>query len=312
MKTIHLTYPNNYDEVFPPLVMALGYFDGIHRGHEQVIRTAKQIALQTGRKSAVMTFFPHPSVVLGRATQHIRFITPPLEKEQVIAILGIDYLFVVEFSKKFAELLPQQFIDEYIIRLNTKQVVAGFDYTYGRMGKGTMETMPFHSREQFACTAVEKCVYNNEKVSSTKIRENIALGDVSSMPTLLGRFYKISGEVVHGEKRGRTIGFPTANIDLSGDYLIPATGVYAVKVKRNGIIYSGVCNIGHKPTFHQDQKELPTVEVHIFDFSEDIYGEILEVEWYQRIRSEQKFSGIQELIEQIEKDKQTALAYFEK
>lgn len=290
--------------------MALGYFDGVHRGHQKVILQAKAEAAERGLSSAVMTFDPHPSVVLRKTDQHIQFITPLKDKINLISELGIDYLFVVHFTEGFANLLPQEFVDQYIIGLNVKHVVAGFDYTYGRMGKGTMETLPFHSRNQFSFSVVPKYASGDEKVSSTRIRQYLKEGKTELLPSLLGRYYSTSGMVVHGDKRGRTIGFPTANVELSDDYIVPPLGVYTVRLKVNGKWYNGVCNIGFKPTFNKQTNPKPSIEVHLFDFQDDIYGMNVEVEWHVYLRREQKFSGVAELVAQIEKDKQAAIQYF--
>lgn len=293
------------------MVMALGYFDGVHKGHQKVILKAKEIAENTGMKSAVMTFYPHPLVVL-RKQQDIDYLTPLEEKIELIKQLGADILFVVEFTKEFAALLPQQFVDEFIINLNVKHVVAGFDFTYGHLGKGTMETMPFHSREQFLHTTVEKLTDHDRKVSSSLIREVIRSGDVAYAETLLGRPHFATGTVIHGDKRGRTIGFPTANIDVEENYLLPPTGVYAVSILIDGQPFEGVCNIGYKPTFKDEKALKPSIEVHIFDFHNEIYGKQVSVFWYKRLRSEKKFHNIDELIEQISKDKAAAEEFFQK
>lgn len=294
----------------PPLAMALGYFDGVHRGHQQVILTAREQAEKNGLKSAVMTFDPHPSVVLGKNSQYARAITPLNEKAEIIAGLGIDYLFIVHFTEEFAALFPQEFIDQYIIGLNVKHVVAGFDFTYGRMGKGTMETMPFHSRGKFNYTTVPQFSLENEKVSSSRIRKLLQEGKVDQLQALLGRYYTTSGTVVHGEERGRKIGFPTANVGLSGEYIVPPTGVYAVRFKVGGKWFYGVCNVGFKPTFHDEAPAEPTVEVYLFDFNADIYGQEVKVEWHLYLRKEQKFAGVAELVAQIERDKQQTIEYF--
>ncbi|MEH7882726.1 bifunctional riboflavin kinase/FAD synthetase [Bacillus sp. JJ1609] len=314
MELIKLNHPLEYEKLdFPSMAMALGYFDGVHLGHQQVIMEAKRIADDKGIKSAVMTFDPHPSVVLGKSVQHIENITPLDEKANVIRNMGVDYLFVVHFTTEFSSLLPQQFIDQYIIGLNVQHVVAGFDYTYGKMGKGTMETLQFHSRNKFEFTVVSKLARaNDEKISSTLIRSLLRDGKVDSMPALLGRFYKTQGTVVNGEKRGRTIGFPTANVQMDDQYILPPTGVYAVRIQIDGLWYEGVCNVGYKPTFHREKKEKPSVEVHIFNFNEEIYGKTAHVEWHLRLRSERKFDGIEQLVSQIDKDKQEAILYFEK
>ncbi|WP_243523848.1 bifunctional riboflavin kinase/FAD synthetase [Bacillus pseudomycoides] len=310
MKIIHLTHPHKQNKIeLPPTVMALGFFDGIHLGHQRVIRTAKKIADERGCKSAVITFHPHPSVVLGKKEAHVEYITPLCIKGKVIADLGIDMLYVVKFDESFAGLLPQQFVDEYIIGLNVKHVVAGFDYSYGRLGKGTMETLPFHARGEFTQTVIEKVEFQEEKVSSTALRKLIRNGEMEQIPSILGRAYTVEGMVVHGDKRGRQIGFPTANVALSEEYLLPPVGVYAVRLKVHDEWYDGVCNIGYKPTFKEDERQL-SIEVHLFHFNEDIYDQIVAVEWHMRIREEKKFNGIEELVAQIAKDKITAQEYF--
>ncbi|PLR97234.1 bifunctional riboflavin kinase/FAD synthetase [Bacillus sp. T33-2] len=312
MQLIRLEHPLSCVEDLPAFAMALGYFDGVHLGHQKVINEAKSAAQKLGLKSAVMTFDPHPSVVLGKSEQKVQYITPLKDKIQLIEDLGVDYLFVVHFTPEFAALLPQEFADQYILGLNVKHVVAGFDFTYGRLGKGTMETLPFHSRGGFDFTVVPKLSSEGEKVSSTLIRSCLKKGEMDRIPSLLGRFYTTRGKVVHGDKRGRTIGFPTANIETDVEYIFPPLGVYAVKIKHRSTWHEGVCNVGYKPTFKDERPEVPSVEVHIFDFVSDIYGDHVTVEWHLHLRQEQKFEGIQQLVSQIEKDKQNALLYFQK
>ena len=307
-----LRHPHRREkEDFKPMALALGFFDGVHKGHQQVIASAKKTADQHGWKSAVMTFDPHPSVVLSRKHRHIRHITPLEEKKRLIEELGIDYLFIVRFTSDFASLEPQQFVDEYIIGLNVKHVTAGFDYTYGRLGKGTMETLMFHSRGEFTFTSVEKLEFENEKVSSTKVRELLAAGLVRDASDLLGRPYRVHGTVIHGDKRGRKMGFPTANIEPDDDYFLPLTGVYAVKIRVQNEWREGVCNVGYRPTFKSPDKPVLSIEVHIFDYAGDIYGEEVEVDWFIRLRGEQKFNGVEELTVQIEKDKRAAVGFFD-
>lgn len=313
MEIITINHPQYFErEEHPPLAIALGYFDGVHLGHQKVILKAKAIAEEKGYKSAVMTFDPHPSVVLGKSTKHVEYITPLRDKIQTISELGIDFLYIVHFTKEFANLLPQEFVDQYLINLHAKHVVAGFDYTYGRMGKGTMETLTFHSRGKFDFTVVPKLAANNVKISSSLIRSMLSAGKMEEIPPILGAYYRTSGVVIHGDKRGRTIGFPTANVDLTDDYIIPPLGVYCVRIKVQGKWLEGVCNVGFKPTFNKELLKKPSIEVHIFDFDQDIYGQEVTVEWRLHLRKEQKFSGIDELVAQIEKDKQSALSYFEK
>jgi riboflavin kinase/FMN adenylyltransferase len=296
----------------PPISIALGYFDGVHKGHQKVVGKAIHQAKELHVKSAVMTFDPHPSVVLGHKHQHIKHITPLEVKADQFEKMGLDYLFIVRFTSGFASLEPQEFVDQYLIGLNAVHVVAGFDYTYGKLGRGTMETLPFHSRGQFEQTTVHKLVDSTEKVSSSRIRQFIQSGDVAKANELLGRAYSMKGTVVHGEKRGRKIGFPTANIEQSYEYLMPAVGVYAVRIFVQHRWLDGVCNLGYKPTFKDPNEKAINIEVHIFDFNLSIYGEEVVITWHEWIRNEQKFSGIDELVQQIQKDKETAIEYFKK
>ncbi len=296
----------------PPTAMAIGYFDGIHLGHQKVINAAKHIADDTGLESAVMTFDPHPSVVLGRERTEKTHITPIEDKRSLINAMRIDRLYIVNFSRSFASLTPQQFVDDFIIGFNVKHVIAGFDFSFGKKGEGTMETLPFHSRNQFKHTVVEKVAIDGEKVSSTLIRSLIESGKVEQIPKFLGRTYSIRGTVVHGDHRGKTIGFPTANIQPSDTYQLPQTGVYAVRMQVNGEWYEGVCNVGYKPTFNEVNPDLQTVEIHLFSFDASIYGEDVKVEWCHHIRQEKRFSSIDELKGQIAKDIEEATQIFHK
>ncbi|WP_345238875.1 bifunctional riboflavin kinase/FAD synthetase [Pontibacillus salipaludis] len=309
MEIYELQHPHTlkYQDL-PETVLAVGYFDGVHRGHQEVIRTAKQIADETGRTSAVMTFHPHPSVVLKKETQHVKYITPLEDKIKVFEDLGIDRVYLVEFNKDLAGLLPQDFVNHYFIGLHVSHVVAGFDFTYGRMGKGTMDTLPTHGGEQLSQTVVSKVTEHEKKISSTLIRESIKEGNISLANELLGRPYQIRGTVVTGDQRGRTIGFPTANLSVSEDYLLPKVGVYAVRVVHNNSSYYGMANIGYKPTF-QDTKVL-SVEINLFDFEADLYGEELTVEWHAFIRDEVKFNGVDHLIDQLQKDEAEIRNFF--
>ncbi|WP_100333726.1 bifunctional riboflavin kinase/FAD synthetase [Bacillus alkalisoli] len=312
MKTVYLEHPHHLLKTdCPSTVMALGFFDGIHLGHQKVIKTAINHANKTNRKSAVLTLDPHPSVVLGRDIQHIRYITPISEKKRILEQLGVDILYIVNFSHQFASLEPQQFVDQYIIDLHVEHVVAGFDFSYGRLGKGTMQTLPFHSRQVFSQTIVDKLANGEEKVSSTLVRKQLMDGKVDELTETLGRNYSISGTVSHGDKRGRKIGFPTANVQLNDEFLLPKTGVYAVKLTVSGLTYNGVCNVGYKPTFYENQQiTFPSIEVNLFEFHQEIYGETVTVEFFQRIRNEQKFNSIEELINQIQQDKEKAIHFF--
>ncbi|KGP74032.1 bifunctional riboflavin kinase/FAD synthetase [Pontibacillus yanchengensis] len=305
-----LQYPHTHSKNdFPESVVAIGYFDGVHKGHQKVIQTAIDLANEQGRESAVMTFHPHPSVVLKKTKQQIDLITPLEDKLKLLEEMGIDRVFLVTFDEDLAGLLPQEFVDHFFIGLNVQHVVAGFDFSYGKMGKGSMETLPFHSRGAFSQTVVQKVETDEEKVSSSYIREQLHQGDVGYIYHLLGRYYTIKGTVVKGEQRGRTIGFPTANIELKDAYILPKVGVYAVKVQIGDKVLNGMANIGYKPTF-SDSTEKATVEVYVFDYEGDLYGQDLVVEWRKFIRNETKFDGVNALINQLKQDEQEIRAFF--
>ncbi|WP_227935853.1 bifunctional riboflavin kinase/FAD synthetase [Alkalihalobacillus deserti] len=308
MDTIYLNHPIDKGMLkIVPTVMALGFFDGVHKGHQAVIHAAIDKAKILGTTASVMTFNPHPKEVLRKQENKMNYITPLPEKIRKIEQLGVNTLYVVHFTREFADLTPQQFVDEYLIDMNVVHAVAGFDFTYGSLGKGTMETLPFHARSRLDSTIVEKLEADNEKVSSSRIRQLLGEGKVEIVTRLLGESYIVRGTVVDGEKRGRTIGFPTANVQPKDRYIIPRTGVYAVTLTVKNEEFSGVCNIGFKPTFHNEVKE-PTIEVHLFSFNRDIYGEDVSISWHYRIRDERKFFNIDELINQINLDKEKAMS----
>ncbi|TDM11924.1 riboflavin biosynthesis protein RibF [Macrococcus lamae] len=307
MKTIHTN--QNLEEMYnhPDVALAIGFFDGLHLGHMSVINKMKTIADSKHLAKAVMTFDPHPSVVLNPEKKRTDYLTPLDEKKRILEAQGIDYLFVVAFTSRFAQMEEEDFIKDYLTNNHVKEVIAGFDFTYGKFGKGNMLKLEA-DKQGFNVTVVEKQELNSEKIATTQIRNALVDGNIIEANTQLGRPYKISGLVVQGEKRGRTIGFPTANVAPDESYVLPKLGVYAVTLRRTGSdqVLKGVCNIGYKPTFHDPAVSAVSIEVHIFDFAESIYGERVEVFWHEFIRPEQKFNGIDALIAQISQDKLTA------
>ncbi|MDI7741708.1 riboflavin biosynthesis protein RibF [Lysinibacillus fusiformis] len=313
MKVVHLKYPhqlNLANESSTAYSLAVGFFDGVHKGHQAVIQNAKDMAKELHIESAVMTFDPHPSIVLGGRKEQVFYITPLQQKLDVLEDFGVENVFVVHFTSDFAKLSPEDFIQYFIKDLNVRHVSAGFDFSFGKFGKGDMETMQELSNGEYGVTVIDKQSDEEDKISSTRVRKYLQDGDMESAAKLLGRAFEVPGIVVHGDKRGRTIGFPTANIQSMEGSFIPATGVYAVKILVQNKWYDGVCNVGYKPTFkNPDDKQL-TIEVHILDFDRNIYGEEVKVGWYKRIRSEKKFDGIESLKAQIEKDKNEAIEYF--
>jgi riboflavin kinase/FMN adenylyltransferase len=299
------------EEDLGALSMALGFFDGVHKGHQRVIGEAIGRAREKGIKSAVMTFDPHPSLVLGGRKEEVFYITPLQQKLEILKAIGVDVCFIVRFTSEFARLTPEQFIQHFINELNVVHVTAGFDFSFGCFGKGNMQTMEEWSKGTYSVTTIPKQEDGHEKISSTRIRSLLKEGDVEQVCRLLGRPFQIVGTVVNGDKRGRTIGFPTANVEPELGTFVPGRGVYAVRIRVQETLYDGVCNIGYKPTFNNPDVKKLSIEVYIFNFNKDIYGEQVTVEWHQRIRDEKKFSGIDELKAQIERDKETAVRFFE-
>lgn len=310
MRTIELTYPHTLVlEELPQTIAAIGFFDGIHKGHQKVIQTAVTKAKQSNMESAVITFHPHPSVVLKKGTAHVQYITPIREKQEILQKMNVDRLYIITFSKELASLSPQVFIDHFIIGLNIRHLVAGFDFTYGHKGEGNMSKIQSHAKGAFDYTTIEKVELENEKVSSTKIRSLLTEGNVEKVNDYLNRTLSVWGVVVEGDKRGRTIGYPTANLQIDSDALLPKIGVYAVKVLYKGEVYEGMADLGLNPTFTNTRTE-PTLEVNIFDYANDLYGEELQIEWHKFIRDEEKFSNVAELIDRIALDEKEIRDFF--
>ena|SRR5690625_313522 len=310
MQTIRLTYPDVLiNEPMPKTVAALGFFDGIHQGHHAVITEAVQIAQLEQKESAVITFHPHPSVVLQQSNKSVQYITPIAEKEALLSEMGVDRLYIITFNKALSQLSPEQFIEHFIVDLHIEHVVAGFDFTFGHKGKGNMENIATFGFDALTTTVIDKIELQNEKVSSTKIRQALKVGNVLEVNTLLGRPYEASGTVITGDKRGRLLGFPTANIQVDNLKLLPKQGVYAVKITVEDVIYEGMANLGVKPTFIKEETQ-PTLEVFIFDFDQEIYGENVTVYWYEYIRDEKKFNGVDEIVQQLTKDEQQIRTFF--
>ncbi|QAY65638.1 bifunctional riboflavin kinase/FAD synthetase [Paenibacillus protaetiae] len=313
MEIISLTYPLDRMPALlqgKSLAVAIGHFDGVHLGHQDVIRTAVATAKQEGILSAVMTFHPHPKEVLGQGDYYHRSLTPLQDKTALFERLGVDIAFVVAFDTTFASVMPEQFVNEILRPLHAKHVVVGFDFTFGHKGQGNAKHMLELCKPDITVQIVEPLCLKGSKVSSSSVRAALAEGNVTEAAELLGRPYEVTGIVVDGDKRGRTIGFPTANVSPSSPYVLPAYGVYAISVDRNGETYYGVLNLGFKPTFNAPGGEA-TLEAHLFDFAGNLYGERLTVRFHSFIRNEQKFNSIHELVEQIHRDSETARQLFQ-
>ena len=293
---------------YPATVIALGTFDGLHLGHTDVINTAKDYAERSGLKLAVFTFSNHPLALIRPDLVPVRIISAE-EKIKLLESFGVDYLINIPFTEDFAALSPDEFLDR-LACFNYRCLVVGENFTYGFLGSGKTETLERSGRKNGFDVIVRSLVkMNGNVVSSTGIRNLIQAGHIEYANRMLGRAYSITGTIVHGEQRGRKLGFPTANIELlHGEMAVPAPGVYAVTVSIEGSIYEGMGNIGNNPTFND--VEHARLEVNLFNCSGDLYGKTMSVQFHKYIRAEKKFSGVEELCRQIEEDKKAIKTYF--
>lgn len=293
---------------YPETVIALGTFDGLHLGHTDVINTAKDYAERSGLKLAVFTFSNHPLALIRPDLVPVRIISAE-EKIKLLESFDVDYLINIPFTEDFAALSPDEFLDR-LACFNYRCLVVGENFTYGFLGSGKTETLERSGRKNGFDVIVRPLVkINGNVVSSTGIRNLIQAGHIEYANRMLGRAYAITGKIVHGEQRGRKLGFPTANIELlHGEMAVPAPGVYAVTASIEGSIYEGMGNIGNNPTFND--VEHARLEVNLFNCSGDLYGKTMSVQFHKYIRAEKKFSGVEELCRQIEEDKNAIKTYF--
>jgi riboflavin kinase/FMN adenylyltransferase len=288
-------------------VVTTGTFDGVHHGHRQIIDRLRETARKNNGETVLLTFFPHPRMVLF-PDQHQLLLNTPEEKKFLLEKAGIDHLIVHPFTREFSMLSSKEFIEQILVnKFNTKKLVIGYDHHFGRNREGSFD----HLREfgpvyGFDVEEIPAQEVEHEKVSSTRIRHALQTGDVRTAAAYLGYRYPLTGTVVKGRQLGRTIGFPTANLVPDNAYkLIPADGVYAVFVQRGHETLPGMMNIGLRPTV--DQGLSRTIEVHLPGFSGDLYGETLKVTFVERLRDEQKFGSLDLLKEQLENDRKQTI-----
>lgn len=285
-------------------VVTSGTFDGVHLGHQKILKRLKEVADQNGGESVVITFYPHPRSVIASEAQTVKLLSTLEEKIALLEQNGVNHLLIIPFTREFSELTSEEFIQKILIdSIGTKKLVIGYDHRFGRNREGGFEYLEKNAGKYgFKIEEISRQDIENVGVSSSKIRKALSEGDVRTAEHFLGRKYAISGLVVKGKQLGRTIGFPTANVQVREiAKLIPADGVYAVKVIYNEQSFGGMLNIGNRPTV---DGTFQTIEVNIFDFNQDIYGENLTIEFVQKVRNEQKFNGLEALKEQINKDKE--------
>lgn len=289
----------NLTKNYSNIVVALGTFDGVHVGHQNIIKQAIELAKSINGVSVVFTFSNHPLTVISPDNAPL-YISDNRCKQQAMEELGVDILENVVFTKKFANLSPIEFMKLLQENFAPKYIVVGPNYTFGFKGEGTPKVLLKKSASYGFVSEIQPVVHmNHHVVSSTRIRNLLAAGKLDDVNVLLGRPFRISGPVIHGDERGRLLGFPTANMAISPHQAMLPNGVYDVNVIVAGTKYKGVANIGTNPTFNGINRH---VEVHILEFKENIYEKIIFVEFLHKIRDEEKFSSIEELIQQIHAD----------
>lgn len=309
---MHIVRDVDKNILFEESVVTIGTFDGLHEGHFEIISELKSKAEELNLKTVVITFYPHPRTVLAK-DYHLKLLTPISEKQELFSKLNVDYLYIISFTEEFAQKTYKEFFDQVLLnRVHANHLVIGYDHKFGKDRSGDINSLIEYTKQnRIGITVVGPKEINNEVVSSTKIRNALLDGDVKRASKMLGRNYFLDGVVVEGAKRGRDLGFPTANLGLREDNkLVPKNGVYTVKVILGDASYYGVANIGLRPTFNHVSE--PITEVHIFDFSADIYGSDIKVEFIDRIRDEKKFSSKEELEENIKFDVNEAKKYYQK
>lgn len=285
-------------------VLIMGFFDGVHLGHQKVIKTGVELAQKHNLRAVLMTFDRSPRTVYQHE-KNFKYLSTMQRKAQLVEQLGVDYLYFVQFSEDFAHLQPQEFVDQYMVGLKAKYVVAGFDYTYGKKDIANMQRLPEYAQRRFETVTVPEQLINGQKIGSSAIKTFISQGHIQTANEFLGYSYQNQGEVIHGLQRGRTLGYPTANLAVDGSQLVPAIGVYATRIKIGKKWYGAMTSVGYNVTFKENTGV--TIETNIFDFDEQIYGQHVELEWVRYLRGEVKFDGAEGLIKQLELDKANAL-----
>jgi len=287
-------------------VITLGNFDGFHRGHQKIVSRTVASATDLGLSSLIMTFHPHPRQLFSGDLA----ILTPLERKAKLLSTDVDFLLVQPFTKSFAAMDPRKFIEEILIKsLRCRKVVVGYDYSFGAAGAGNTQLLQEVCGEQgLECEIIDPVWGDDEIISSTVVRNYLSQGNVQTAAKYMGRPYAIAGRVEAGAGRGKKLGFPTANIYPPPAVALPAFGVYLVKAVFQGQAHWGLANVGRHPTFPSHR---PSLEVFVLDFQGDLYGEMMEIYFYQRIRPEQKFSHAKALQEQVGLDLQHAHALLE-
>lgn len=296
----------------PKTVLTVGTFDGVHAGHKVLVNRVLNVAMREGGRSVIVTFDPHPRDIINPGKAGIKLLSSLDERSELLADLGVDEMVVIPFDRDFSLLTSEEFVRDIIWdKIGISDFVIGYDHQFGRNREGTIETVQELGRELgFKTHVVSKQEVGDKTVSSTAIRRAIhEEGDLQLAASLLDKHYILNGTVVHGDKRGKQIGYPTANIKPQNEKkVVPKIGVYAVWVRYEGEFFKGMMNIGERPTF--DGNSI-TLEVHILDFDSDIYGKEVQLQFVKRIRDEQQFGGLEELKDQLKMDEKSTRSVLE-
>lgn len=287
------------------ITACIGYFDGIHKGHQKLLEQVVAISKENNTKPALITFDPDPWVVIKKSKE-LPHLTTMADRIAIGESLGIEQWIILSFNETMADLNIQEFHEQILNPLNLDTIVCGFDFHYAAKGKGSIDTLK--QQKNFKVHVVEEIQFDHEKISSTRIESLLEKGNVLSVHELLGRPYALKGKVGKGNQLGRTIGFPTANLVLEDLYCIPKKGVYIGSVEINQCNYPAIINIGNNPTFNY--QESMCIEAHIIGINEDLYDKQLTYKFYDFIREEKRFNNPQELTTQLENDKQKAIEFF--
>ena len=295
-------------------VVTIGTFDGVHLGHRKVISKLQKISARSTGESVVFTFYPHPRIIVAPQENSLRILTSQEEKIDLLQKIGIDHLVIYPFTEEFSKLSYAEFVKNILVeKMHLSYLVTGYDHKFGQDREGDFMSLKKLSHQYgFEVERTDELLMDNDEVSSTKIRKTLDEGNIQKANQYLGYQYILNGRVIEGKQLGRKLGFPTANIETYDKYkLVPRDGVYAVRVDLNGLLYKGMLNVGMRPTVNYNADNR-SIEVHLFDFDGDIYHADITLHFVDKIRNEQKFSGLDELREQLLKDKVTALKLLSK
>jgi riboflavin kinase/FMN adenylyltransferase len=305
---------NNIDE-FKPVknaVVTIGTFDGVHLGHRKIISRIKELAAEIGGETVILTFFPHPRMILHPEDQNIKLINTINEKAQLLEQLGVDHLIITPFSRDFSNQKPEEYILDILVeKIGTKKIVIGYDHRFGKDRRGGLaELQQLAPVYGYEVIEIPEQDIHDVAISSTRIRQALINDEIDLANEFLGYPFFITGKVMRGDQIGRTIGYPTANILIEETYkLIPSDGIFAVKVYLDGKEYKGMGYIGHRPTINGMTRN---TEVNIFDFEGDIYSKDIKMELLHFVRGDIKFESLEQLTAQLAKDKEDVLALLAK